>query len=565
MNATGISAVVTPEIGKYHLIAELARGGMGNVYLAIAQGPGGFHKLLVVKELRPEFADDETYVAMFLEEARLAARLTHPNIVQTNEVGSDGSRHYMIMEYLDGRSLHRISKYLARRGGFPVGAHLRVIAEGLQGLHYAHELAGFDGEPLGIVHRDVSPLNLLVTFDGQAKVLDFGIAKAADSSLETQAGVLKGRIAYMAPEHVRGGKCDRRVDVYAAGVMIWEAAAGRRLWHGMSDVEILTKTLGEGAPRLRSVNPTAPSELDALCARALSPKPADRHPTAAALFADLEDHLHRRDDMTSMREIGAMIRGAFEPERQRMNGIIEDVVARMRSVPRSGVMPTLALQPLGAGTQTLSPFRGLADDLASVSSLLAATPSAQLTSAERSVPSVSGVRTPRPTVPEVAEGYPPRRTHAPMPIAIGLAVGACLVLALAIVHSDSRGQGRDSKVPVQVPAAAVTSPPYDTRPIDPVPRATPSAVSAPADAPTAPLAASNPTSAPRWVAHFRSTAPAALPQRAPMRDPPEPGRSGSTSSDTSAGSVEPLRPEVDPGGGRAPRRPIVTSNPYGTQ
>jgi hypothetical protein len=248
-----------------------------------------------------------------------------------------------------------------------------------------------------------------------------------------------------------------------------------------------------------------------------------------------------------------------------MNGIIEDVVARMRSVPRSGVMPTLALQPLGAGTQTLSPFRGLADDLASVSSLLAATPSAQLTSAERSVPSVSGVRTPRPTVPEVAQGNPARRTHAPMPIAIGLAVGACLVLALAIVHSDSRGQGRDSKVPVQASAAAVTSPPYDTRPVDPVPRATASAVSAPSDALTAPPVASNPTSAPRWVAHFRSTAPAALPQRAPMRDPPEPARSGSASSDTSAGSVEAARSEVDPGGGRAPRRPIVTSNPYGTQ
>jgi serine/threonine-protein kinase len=559
MNATGISAVVTPEIGKYHLIAELARGGMGNVYLAIAQGPGGFHKLLVVKELRPEFAEDETYVAMFLEEARLAARLTHPNIVQTNEVGSDGSRHYMIMEYLDGRSLHRISKYLARRGGFPVGAHLRVIAEALLGLHYAHELRGFDGEPLGIAHRDVSPLNLLVTFDGQAKVLDFGIAKAADSSLETQAGVLKGRIAYMAPEHVRGGKCDRRVDVYAAGVMIWEAAAGRRLWQGMSDVEILTKTLGEGPPRLRSVNPTVPSDLDELCARALSLKPADRYPTAAALLADLEVHLHRRDDMTSMRDIGAMIRAAFEPERQRMNGIIEDVVSRMRSVPRSGVMPTLALQPLGVATQTLSPFRALGDELASVSSLLTATPSAQLT-AERSVPSVSGVRTPRPTVPEVAQSYRPRRTRAA--IAAGLAVGACLVLALAVVHSDPRAQGADSKVPVPVPPSAVTSPVYDPRPVDPVPQATPSVASAPADPPTA---TSNPPSAPRWVGHPRWTAPATPPQRTLAHDPPEPARSGSTSSETPAGITEAARPEVDPGGGRAPRRPIVTSNPYGPQ
>ncbi len=323
---------------------------MGNVYLAIAQGPGGFHKLLVVKELRPEFSDDETYVAMFLQEARLAARLTHPNIVQTNEVGSDGGRHYMIMEFLDGRSLHRVCKYLARQGGMPVGAHLRVIAEALRGLDYAHELRGFDGEPLGIIHRDVSPLNLLVTFDGQAKLLDFGIAKAVDSSLETQAGVLKGRIAYMAPEHARGGKCDRRVDVYAAGVMIWEAAAGRRLWHEMNDVEIFKRIIGEGPPRLRSVKPTAPPDLDALCARALSINPANRHPTAAALLADLEAHLTGRDDTMSMREIGALASRAFEPERQRMNSIIEDHVARMRGVPRSGTMPRVAMPE----TQTFS-------------------------------------------------------------------------------------------------------------------------------------------------------------------------------------------------------------------
>jgi eukaryotic-like serine/threonine-protein kinase len=554
MNSTSVSATVTPEIGKYHLIAELARGGMGNVYLAVAQGPGGFHKLLVVKELRPEFAEDETYVAMFLEEARLAARLTHPNIVQTNEVGSDGTRHYMIMEYLDGRSLHRVHKHLARRGGFPVGAHLRVIAEALLGLHYAHELRAFDGEPLEVVHRDVSPLNVLVTFDGQAKVLDFGIAKAVDSSLETQAGILKGRIAYMAPEQARGNKCDRRVDVYAAGVMIWEAAAGRRLWHGMSDVEILTKTLGEGAPRLRAVNPAAPSDLDALCARALSIKPADRHPTAAALLADLDAHLHRRGDIMSMREVGTMVSEAFEPERKRMNAIIEDVMARMRGVTRSGVMPTLALQPLGAGTQTFSPLRQLADDLANVSSLLAATPSAQLI-AEHSARSVSAVRTPRPGVPEVDGGY--RRWWKQG--AVGVAVGACV--AFATFHHDLRGQAPDARA--SAPATALAVSPRSAPPAaDPVPPPTTSAASVPIEARTS---TTNPTIAPRWSPPVRWTAPAAPSPRAPKYEPAEPARSGSTTSDVPVGPIEAARPEVDPGGGRAPRRPIVTSNPYGTQ
>src|ERR1700685_2482638 len=179
MQSSGFESVV-PELGKYHLVAELARGGMGIVHLAAAQGPGGFNKLLVVKELKPELSHDECYVSMFLDEARLAARLTHPNIVQTIEVGSEGDRHYMVMEFLDGRSLHRLVRRFKDQGGFPVAANLRLIAEALLGLQYAHDLQDFDGQALGVVHRDVSPLNVFVTFDGQAKVLDFGIAKSID-------------------------------------------------------------------------------------------------------------------------------------------------------------------------------------------------------------------------------------------------------------------------------------------------------------------------------------------------------------------------------------------------
>ena len=191
---------------------------MGIVHLAASHGPGGFNKLLVVKELKPELSRDDTYVSMFLDEARLAARLAHPNIVQTIEVGSEGSRHYMVMEFLDGRSLHRTIRRFRDHGGLPLGAHLRVIAESLLGLHHAHELVDFDGQPLDIVHRDVSPLNVFVTFDGQTKVIDFGIAKSVDSSLETKTGILKGRVAYMAPEQAWGQEVDRRADVYSAGV-----------------------------------------------------------------------------------------------------------------------------------------------------------------------------------------------------------------------------------------------------------------------------------------------------------------------------------------------------------
>jgi serine/threonine-protein kinase len=247
----------------------------------------------------------------------------------------------MVMEFLDGRSLHRVVRRMADRGGLPVAAHLRIVAESLLGLHYAHDLRDFDGQPLGVVHRDVSPLNVFVTFDGQTKVIDFGIAKAVDSSLETQTGVLKGRVAYMAPEQAWGAKVDRRADVYSAGVMVWEAAAGRRLWPGMSDVEILTRVLREGAPRLRSVCPDAPDDLDAICERAMAKQADERYATAAELLEDLDAHLASRDDQMTMREIGALVSGSFAEERRRMSAAIEETLVRVRTGPRSGVIPTL--------------------------------------------------------------------------------------------------------------------------------------------------------------------------------------------------------------------------------
>jgi len=350
MTSTATNQLLTSEIGRYHLVAELARGGMGNIYLAASQGPGGFSKLLVVKMLKPELAGDEMYVAMFLDEARLAARLSHPNIVQTNEVDSDGGRQYMVMEFLDGRSLHRIGKRLG--GRFPIAAHLRVIAESLLGLHYAHEVREFDGAPLEIVHRDVSPLNVFVTFAGQTKVLDFGIAKAVDSSQETKMGVLKGRVAYMAPEQAKGAKVDRRADVYSAGVMIWEAAAKRRLWPGYGEVEILTELLREGPRPLRSVCPDAPEELDRICARAMAYKREERYATAGDLLTDLELHLARRPDAMSMRDVGALVSRAFADERDRMNAVIDEALARVRCAPRSGVMPTFRGQFSGTPTNT---------------------------------------------------------------------------------------------------------------------------------------------------------------------------------------------------------------------
>ena len=338
-----LDSAVAYDVGKHTLVAELARGGMGVVHLAVSRNSGGFDKLFAIKQLKPEYAQDENYVAMFLEEARLAAHLTHPNIVQTHEVGSSGQRHYIVMDYLDGRSLYDIVRHLSNRGGLPIGAHLLIIAEALIGLHYAHELRGFDDQPLRIVHRDFSPLNVFVTVDGQVKLIDFGIAKAADSSVNTRTGVLKGRLAYMAPEQAWGSEVDRRADNYAAGVMLWEAATGRRLWPGMSDLEILARLSREGAPRVRSVRPDAPEALVAICERAMAQEVDDRYGTALDLLADLEAHIASRDDKMTMGEIGALVGREFAAELRLVNAAIAEALASVGSGSRPALMPRFGL------------------------------------------------------------------------------------------------------------------------------------------------------------------------------------------------------------------------------
>ncbi|HEX7601804.1 MAG TPA: serine/threonine-protein kinase, partial [Polyangiaceae bacterium] len=183
-------------VGKYQPLALLGQGGMANVYLATATGPGNFAKLIVLKELRPELASDPEFRTMFLDEARLAARLSHPNIVQTFEVVEDAAgAHVIVMEYLDGQPMNRLRSRLQERGAAGVAAQIRVLLDLLAGLQYAHELADFDGTPLKIVHRDVSPHNVFVTYGGEVKLVDFGIAKAVDSASRTQTGEIKGKLS----------------------------------------------------------------------------------------------------------------------------------------------------------------------------------------------------------------------------------------------------------------------------------------------------------------------------------------------------------------------------------
>lgn len=511
-----------PGIGKYHLVAELARGGMGIVHLATLHGPGGFQKVLVVKELKPELCQDDAYVAMFLDEARLAARLQHRNIVQTLEVGSEGQRHYMAMEFLDGRSLSRIAHRFADRASFPVGAHLRVISEALAGLHYAHDLRDFDGQPMGVVHRDVSPLNVVVTFDGQVKVIDFGIAKSIDSTLETKTGVLKGRIAYMAPEQAWGQPVDRRADVYSAGVMIWEAATGRRLWPGKNEVEILATMLREGPPSPRTVRSDVPADLTAICMKALARDPQDRYPSAAALLEDLEGHLARRPDAMTMRDVGGLVSAVFAEERRRTSAVIDETMSRVRgSHPRSGVMFTLEGSTRGTPS---GPSRILP------------TPGTILGSLQPSPVEEASAATPRP-------GRLRAWADGKTAVVGGIAAGVTLVL-LAVVATWAGGEPRDAGATsrgrvLDVPAARTAHDSF----LD---------VSSEGND-----ADRNAAAAARWIAahpvarslkHASTGAPSAPESPAPTAPSPQPVPA----------------PESAPPVGHAPLRPIITSNPYGT-
>jgi eukaryotic-like serine/threonine-protein kinase len=318
------------DLGRYRLIARLARGGMGDIYLAVQRGPSGFSKLTVLKELRDTLAPDPACLEMFLEEARLAARLNHPNVVQTNEVDSDGARHFIAMEYLDGQPLHRIMSRLARTGELSLPMRLRILADALAGLHYAHELCDFDGSPLHVVHRDVSPQNVLVTYEGAVKVLDFGIAKSLVSE-ETRAGIVKGKAAYMAPEQAMGRPVDRRADVFSAGVMLWELVTNQRLWKGLTEVAVLLKISSGQVPSPRDVAPDVPDELVRICERALAREPQDRYDTALALRTDIERFLSSLASPVSNSEIGHILSTTFAAERARLRLLVENEARRVRS------------------------------------------------------------------------------------------------------------------------------------------------------------------------------------------------------------------------------------------
>ncbi|MEM9454177.1 MAG: protein kinase [Myxococcota bacterium] len=276
-------------LGRYTLRRRIARGGMAELYLAQVHGVEGFEKLVAIKLVLPHVADDPTFVAMFLDEARLAARLDHPNIVQVLDLGVADGEHFMAMEYVHGRDVKQLLTAATDLGGLSLAGALTIVAEACAGLHHAHELADEHGRPLGVVHRDVSPSNFIVRYDGEVKVVDFGIAKAANHSSVTRTGALKGKAGYMSPEQCRGGTIDRRSDIFGLGILLFETTTCLRLFFGDNDFAVMNRIIDCDYEPPRALIPDYPERLEAIVTRALAKDPADRFPTAWAMRQAIED------------------------------------------------------------------------------------------------------------------------------------------------------------------------------------------------------------------------------------------------------------------------------------
>ena len=274
-------------VGRYVVFDEIAAGGMASVHLGRLMGAVGFARTVAIKRLHPHLARDAEFAAMFLDEARLAARIRHPNVVAVLDVVHDGGELLLVMDYIQGESLSRLARAM-RPGGIPPRLAVTVLTGVLHGLHAAHEATTEQGEPLHIVHRDVSPQNVIVGIDGVARVFDFGVAKAAHRAQTTQDGSIKGKISYMAPEQLLSEDVDRRADVYAAAVMLWEALTGERLFEGDNQGRVIRKILDEAVPLPSSVMPGLPKALDEAVMRGLERDVSKRWQSARDFAAALE-------------------------------------------------------------------------------------------------------------------------------------------------------------------------------------------------------------------------------------------------------------------------------------
>jgi serine/threonine-protein kinase len=476
-------------IGRYVLYDEIAAGGMATVNLGRLVGPAGFSRTVAVKRLHPHLAKDPDFVAMFLDEARVAARIRHPNVVPTLDVVAMGNEVLLVMEYVCGESLSKLLRGLRERGErVPVPIACAIVGGVLAGLHAAHEATSNDGAPLLVVHRDVSPQNILVGVDGVARLVDFGVAKAAWRQQTTQHGQLKGKLAYMAPEQVKQRPVDRRSDVFATAIVLWEVLSGARLFDTDEPAATVARILGEPILRPSELAPDVPVALDAVVMHGLERDPDRRFPTALEMGKALETAV----PTAAPRAIGEWVQVTAA-------AALADRAARVARVEKScaAASPSLAVSAPSAGV----PGGHASEAPTDVSASLAYDPRADGGADGRTTVEAHGRRRSRPAL-----------VVAGALLLIGLAGGA---LAVRVLPSRGESPGADRAPPTD-PARAEAPPPAPSP--SSLSEAAPMGTSEPRVEPEAPRDAS--VAGASANAPVRRRAPASLPAaRAPHCQP----------------------------------------------
>jgi serine/threonine-protein kinase len=345
--------------GRYVLYAPIARGGMATIHIARLVGDDGFSRIVAAKRLHPQFTEDPDFVAMFRDEAEIASKIHHPNVVPVLDIVLDGEEVVLVQEYVHGVPLDRLFRAAcAGDEAIPLRIVVGILSGILSGLHAAHETTDEKGEPLEIIHRDVSPQNVMVSVDGIPRLLDFGIAKASSSAHVTRAGLLKGKLAYMAPEQVRGESVARAADIYACGVVLWELLAQRRLHAGRSETQILMAVLHDQAPTvttaLEPIRGTMPKErweavkrLEAIVSKAMSPAAEDRYQTAA----DMLTAVLRAAPAANALEVAAWVKARGAEYLERRQQVLASNEESWRSLSKVAVAAIAAGSPKSGVTR----------------------------------------------------------------------------------------------------------------------------------------------------------------------------------------------------------------------
>jgi serine/threonine-protein kinase len=366
------------QLGRYEILTQLASGGMASVYIARAQGVAGFERLVAIKVLHPHLAYEQEFVSMFLDEARLAARIRHMNVVPTIDISdSPGDGYFLVMEYIEGNHLGALLGGAAKKGErLPRPFVCRVLLDALQGLSAAHRLTDEDGHPLKLVHRDVSPHNILVGTDGIARLTDFGVAKADVRMASTRAGQFKGKLSYMAPEQASSAETDQRSDLFSVGIILWESLTGRRLFKGESNAATLNRLLNDSVVEPSSIWPEL-EPFDDVVMRALSRNPEQRFQHADE-FGDALEQAAGRGGVAKTRDVAEVVRALdaekLLDERNRVRDAIEllgraEFAESNVPMPREGAHPTNDIvfgsfeEMYGDGTETGSGVTVVEDTL----------------------------------------------------------------------------------------------------------------------------------------------------------------------------------------------------------